>query len=69
MSPSPQSIASKLGSLKSRHLSRAMYLRELIKLADLDGQAEAAGEADRVVELRGRIAILEQRVRELESRK
>jgi polyhydroxyalkanoate synthesis regulator phasin len=50
-------------------LNRAAYWRELIKLADLDDQTEAANEADRVVALRGRIATLERRVRELEARK
>ena len=69
MSPSSRSIASKVRSLKSRHLSQESYLHEVIELADLEDMSAAVDEVDRIAALRGRIATLEHKVRELETHK
>ena len=69
MSPSSHSIASRVRSLKTRHLSQERYLREVIELADLEYLTAATDEVDRIAALRGRIAALEHKVRELEAHK
>lgn len=75
MNLNPPSVAARIRSLRSRHLSPDAYLRELVMLADLHHDVGSSGansvlaEVDRVVELRDRIAILERKVKELESQK
>jgi polyhydroxyalkanoate synthesis regulator phasin len=69
VSPSSHSIASRVRSLGSRRLSQERYVRELIELADLEDQSAAADQVDRIAPLRGRIAALENKVRELEAHK
>ncbi len=69
MIPSSHSIASSIRSLKSRRLSQEGYLRELIELADLKDLSAVVDEVDRIAALRGRIATLEHKVRELELHK
>jgi polyhydroxyalkanoate synthesis regulator phasin len=69
VSPSSHSIASRVRSLGSRRLSQERYVRELIELADLEDQSAAADQVDRIALLRGRIAALENKVRELEAHK
>jgi hypothetical protein len=75
MNLNSNSTAAKLRHLGSRHLRPDAYLRALTKLADLDcdiGASVADGylaDIDRVAELRGRIAILERKIRQLEAHK
>jgi hypothetical protein len=69
VSPSFHSIASRVRSLKTRRLSQERYLREVIELADLEYLTAATDEVDRIAALRGRIAALEHKVRELEAYK
>jgi len=55
--------------LKARRLSPEAYLRELSELADLKDLSAVVDEVDRIAALRGRIATLKHKVRELEVHK
>ncbi len=69
MSSASSSIASTLRGPKSETSNSDAYLAHVIRLADLDDNADAVDRGERLFALRRRIRMLQQRVRELESRK
>jgi hypothetical protein len=75
MSGLSRALALRLRAMTARKISAETYLHDVRKLADLGspnvpGSAEQIfSEMDRALELRGRIATLENKIRELEARR
>jgi hypothetical protein len=67
ISPTP-SVSSQLRRIHSRRPGREAYFREIVKLADL-GPGDAFEQAEHLLSVRARMAVLEARVRELEARR